>query len=138
MKTEPDLHLEKPGPPDLPRPIALLALAAVSGFLVWSFHHDEWAGFGACLVVGGTSGCLAGGLVGVRLLPSLLTLAAWCGLIEGASRGWQRHGLLGAATGGLIGVVVAVVIGTLPVTVTHLVLVLRGIDPLGDAGGKEA
>jgi|SRR5579884_2182196 len=86
---------------------------------------------------GGFFGFIAGGLVGVGLLPSLMTLAVMCGLIEGIYQGWQRYGSLGAAIGGLIGAIIAVVVVMLPVMVTHFVMVLRGIDPLVDAGGKE-
>jgi cell shape-determining protein MreD len=137
VKSEPYQQLEKPGLPRLPKCIALMVLAVISGFLAWSFHNYEWPGIAACLVLGCFFGVIAGGLVGVRLLPSLMTMAVMCGLIEGVYQGWQRYGSLGAALGGLIGAFVAVVVVMLPVMVTHLVMVLRGIDPLVDANGKE-
>jgi len=58
VKFEPDKRPEKLGLPDLPKCIALMVLAVISGFLVWSFHNYEWPGIAACLVLAASSGSL--------------------------------------------------------------------------------
>jgi hypothetical protein len=90
--------------PDLPRAVALLVLAGLSAFVVWSFHAAEWPGFLAALVIGGVLGFLAGGLVGVHLPPTLATMLVFGGLFEGVYWGWQCGGWAGAVLGGPVGV----------------------------------
>ena len=115
---------------DLPRRIALLVLAGVSGAVVWSFHAADWFGFLATLALGGTVGFLAGGLVGVHLPPTLTAMLAFGGLFEGAYQGWCRGGWAGAVLGGPTGVLGGIFVVLLSFMLLHLALVLCGVDPL--------
>jgi hypothetical protein len=116
----------------LPRAIALLILAIISAFIVWSFHTVDWPAYLAALVIGGFFGLMVGGLVGVHLLPSLMAMLAFGGLFEGIFWGWSYYGWGGAILGGLIGLAAGPSVVLLPMMLIHFVLLLCGIDPLAN------
>ena len=122
---------------ELFRPVALVILTAISGIVVWSFHHFEWPGFLVYLLVGFFVGSIAGGLVGVPLISSWAVMGMTGGLFEGAYQGWQDYGWIGAVLGGLIGVGGGIVVVLLLAMVMSFVLVLCGIDPFVNADTGE-
>lgn len=128
---------EKLGWPDLPRAIALMVLAGISGFVVWSFHNEDWPVFAAAVVVSGFFGCLAGGLVGVHIFPSLATMTTFCGIVEGICQGWTYYRWGGAILGGFIGIIAASIVVMLPIMLIHLAFILRGLDPFARPDGQE-
>lgn len=121
--------IEKLGWPYLPRAIALLVLAGISGFVVWSFHNANLPAFIATLIFGIFFSFLAGGLVGVHMIPSLGAMTTFCGILEGIVQGWSRYGFIGAIAGGFFGAVVAPIVLMLPFMLIHFVLAVCGIDP---------
>ena len=116
----------------LPRGIALLLLAIISAFIVWSFHTVDWPAYLAALVIGGFIELMVGGLVGVHLLPSLMAMLTFGSLFEGIYLGWSSHGLGGAILGGLIGLAAGPSVVLVPMMLVHFVLLLCGIDPLAN------
>jgi ribose/xylose/arabinose/galactoside ABC-type transport system permease subunit len=118
--------------PYLPRGIALLLLAAISGFIVWSFHTVDWPAYLAALVIGGFIGLMVGGLVGVHLLPSLMAMLTFGGVFEGIYLGWCSYGWVGAILGGLVGLAAGPSVVLVPMMLIHFVLLLCGIDPLAN------
>lgn len=71
---------------------------------------------------------MAGGLVGVHTVPSVMAFVAFSGLIEGIVQGWLRYGFIGAISGAVAGLIVGCIIGMLPVMLAHLILILFGHD----------
>jgi ribose/xylose/arabinose/galactoside ABC-type transport system permease subunit len=118
--------------PYLPRAIALAVLAAISGFIVWSFHTVDWPAYLAALVIGGFLGLMVGGLVGVHLLPSLMAMLTFGGVFEGIYLGWSSYGWGGAILGGLIGLAAGPSVVLVPMMLIHFVLLLCGIDPMAN------
>ena len=72
----------------LTKAIALKLLRGISGFIVVSFRAAGWLPFIAALTVGGFLGLMVGGIVGVPMLPTLLAMVAFGGLIEGILQGF--------------------------------------------------
>ncbi len=124
--------IEKPGWPGLPRAIALIVLLGLSGGIVWSYHNTDGTTFIAALVSGCFFGFLAGGLVGVPIIPSLGMMAIFGGILEGIVQGWSRYGFIGAVLGGVIGIVAVCVIAMLPMMLIHFVMIICGKDPLAN------
>jgi hypothetical protein len=122
--------IEKLGWPGLPKAIALLVLFGLSGGIVWSFHNTEGTTFIAALVFGCFFGFLAGGLVGVPMIPSLGMMAVYGGILEGIVQGWTHYGYVGAFLGALFGIVAGFIVMLLPTMLTHFVMIVCGKDPL--------
>jgi hypothetical protein len=118
---------------ELFRPAAPVILTAFSGIVVWSFHNFGWPGFVAYLLVGFLAGSVTGGLVGVPLNFSWAVMGMAGGLFEGAYRGWQHDGWIGAVLGGLVGAGGGIVVALLLSMLLSFVLVLCGIDPFVNA-----
>jgi hypothetical protein len=121
----------------LPKAIALIVLAGISGFVVWSFHNVDWPASVAALVIAGLVGLMAGGLVGVHLLPTLMALTAFGGLFEGMFQGWSSYGWAGAILGGMIGFAAGHIVVLLSMMLVHLVLIVCGIDPLANLDSSD-
>jgi hypothetical protein len=121
----------------LPRIIALVVLAGISGFIVWSFHTVDWPAFLGALVIGGLLGFLAGGLVGVHLAPTVAAMLGFGGLFEGVYQGWRCWGWAGAVLGGPVGVFGGYLVVWLVLLLLHLVLILCGIDPFENPDSSE-
>jgi hypothetical protein len=121
----------------LPKGIALLVLAGISAFIVWSFHTVDWPLAVAALLISGFMGLMVGGLVGVHLLPTLMALTAFAGLFEGIFQGRAAFGWIGAIVGGMIGLVAGPIVTLLPVMLIHFVLLVCGIDPLANMDSIE-
>lgn len=107
-----------------------MVLFGLSSGIVWSFHNTDETTFIAALVIGCFFGFLAGGLVGVPIIPSLGMMAVCGGIIEGIVQGWSRYGFVGAFLGGLIGIIAACIVVILPVMLTHFIMIACGKDPL--------
>jgi hypothetical protein len=116
----------------LPRGIALILLAAISGFIVWSYHTVDWPAYLAALIIGGIIGLMMRGLVGVHLLPSLMAMLTFGGLFEGIHLGWSSYGWGGAILGGLIGLAAGPSVLLVPMMLVHFMLLLCRIDPLAN------
>jgi hypothetical protein len=126
------------GFPDPVKAVVLLMLAGISGFVVWSFHNADWPSAVAAFVIGGFVGLMAGGLVGVHLLPTLMALMAFGGLFEGMFQGWSSYGWAGAILGGIIGFVAGHIVVLLSMMLVHFVLIVCGIDPFANLDSSEA
>jgi hypothetical protein len=125
---------EQSGSLNIPKIISLAVLACTSGFMVWSYHFTDLPVFIATIVVGCIFGFLAGGLVGVRLVPTFGMMLFFSGFFEGTIRGWLYIGWLGAVLGAPIGIVLGLFLVWLPLMLVHLVLILSGVDPFVDHG----
>ena len=129
---------EKPALPDLPRAIALIVLFGIAVVVVRTFHVAGWPAFIFTFLLGSFVAMMAGGLVGVRTVPSVTTFVAFSGLIEGIVHGWLRFGFVGAIGGAVAGLIVGCLIGILPVMITHLILILFGHDIIVPENIKES
>lgn len=125
------------GFPGWPRALALAVLFAVSGGIVWSFHNIKTAAFIPTLFAGVFAGMIAGGLVGVHILPTLATMAAFAGILEGVRQGYVQYGLTGRVLGGLTGTVVGLLTVLLPLILTHMSMIVCGKDPFIQAPETE-
>ncbi len=134
----PETSARRPGLLDyLPRAIALVVLAGISGYFVWAAHSGEGLAVLLTVIVGGSLGLLVGVIVGVPLFSTLATMVAFAGLFEGIVRGFTAYGWVGAVFGGPLGLGAGVVASFFPLMLLHFVLCLFGIDPFVD-GPREA
>ncbi len=81
---------------------------------------------------------MAGGMVGVHMVSSVLTFVALSGLIEGIVQGWLRCGFVGAIGGALAGLIIGCIVGILPVLIAHLILILFGHDIIVSGDTQES
>lgn len=91
-------------------------------------------GFLASLLVGSYFGCLAGGLVGVHIFPTLATMSAIGIFVEGIILGNSNSGWGGAIFGGLIGIVVAFCLVAVPMMLILVMLIFGGMYPFTSYG----
>jgi hypothetical protein len=71
----------------LPKMIALVLLAGISGVFIWTANAGPWSAIIATLALGGFLGVFVGQAVGVPLASTLMAMLAFSGLFEGIARG---------------------------------------------------
>jgi hypothetical protein len=115
------------------RPFVLLVLFAISGAVVWAGNALGWPAALAFGAVGGFTGLLAGGLVGVSVVQTFAALTVFVCAFEGIAWGALHHGWIGAVFVGLAGIVVGHILGSLPLA---LVLIFADLPQAESAADR--